>query len=98
MNLRSCLAGVSTWLGLPADVTAGLPRIELDGFRSCSVDQHTGILAYDREQIVVGLNTGNLKICGDGLEIRLMNRERLTIAGNITALTYTEGGLAACGR
>lgn len=98
MNLRSCLAGVSMWLGLPADVAAGLPRIELDGFRACSIDQHTGILEYSREQIVVGLNIGRVQICGHGLEIRLMHRDRLTIAGHITSLSYMEGGLAGCGR
>ena len=44
MNLRSMLAGASLRLGLPTDIAAGLPRVELNGFRECSVDQHTGIL------------------------------------------------------
>ena len=46
---------------------------------------------------MIGLNIGSLTVEGSGLEIRQMHRERLTIIGNITCLTYGEGGLRGCG-
>lgn len=98
MNLRSYLAGLSLRLGLPADVAAGLPRIELSGFHACSIDKHTGILEYTRERVVVGLNIGQLQIVGSGLEITHMHRERLSVTGSISGLLYTEGGAGGCGR
>ena len=58
-KLRSYLAAASVRLGLPMDIAAGLPHLEVNGFRECSVDRHTGILEYNRERIVIGLNTGN---------------------------------------
>ena len=97
MNLRSMLAGASLRLGLPTDIAAGLPRVELNGFRECSVDQHTGILEYNRERIVVGLTDGTLILEGCELEIRLMHRDRLTITGRIQCVQYEEGRSAACG-
>ena len=82
-KLRSYLAAASMRLGLPMDIAAGLPHLEVNGFRECSVDRHTGILEYNREKIVIGLNIGSLTVVGSGLEIRQMHRERLTIIGQI---------------
>lgn len=96
-KLRSYLASASMRLGLPVDIGAGLPHLEVNGFRECSVDRHTGILEYNRERIVIGLLTGSLTVVGSGLEIRQMHRERLTITGKIDCLTYGEGGLRGCG-
>ena len=96
-KLRSYLAAASMRLGLPMDIAAGLPHLEVNGFRECSVDRHTGILEYNRERIVIGLNIGSLTVVGSGLEIRQMHRERLTIIGQIASLTYGEGGLRGCG-
>ena len=47
-KLRSYLAAASMRLGLPMDIAAGLPHLEVNGFRECSVDRHTGILEYNR--------------------------------------------------
>ena len=95
-KLRSYLAAASVRLGLPMDIAAGLPHLEVNGFRECSVDRHTGILEYNRERIVIGLNIGSLTVVGSGLEIRQMHRERLTIIGQIDCLTYGSGFFSAC--
>ena len=97
MKLRSYLAAAAMRLGLPADIAAGLPHMEVNGFQACSIDRHTGILEYDQERIVVGLNTGSLVVTGHALQIQRMHRERLTITGRIACLTYTDGGAAGCG-
>ena len=44
VKLRSYLAAAAMKLGLPADIAAGLPHMEVNGFQECSVDRHTGIL------------------------------------------------------
>lgn len=96
-KLRSYLAAASMRLGLPVDIAAGLPHIEVNGFRECAVDRHTGILEYNRERVVIGLLAGRLTVIGSGLEIRQMHRERLTVTGCITCLTYQEEGKRGCG-
>ena len=60
MKFRGILTKLAERLDLPPDIAAGLPRIELDGFSACSLDRHSGILAYDREHIVIALNIGAL--------------------------------------
>ena len=85
------------FLHLPADIAAGLPHMEVNGFQECSVDRHTGILEYNEERIVIGLNIGCLVVTGHALQIQRMHRERLTITGRITCLTYGDGGTAGCG-
>ena len=86
MKLRSYLAAAAMKLGLPADIAAGLPHMEVNG-----------ILEYNEERIVVGLNIGCLVVTGHALQIQRMHRERLTITGRITCLTYGDGGTAGCG-
>lgn len=89
--MRKLLTKISQKIALPADVAAGLPHIELNGFCECSLDRHTGILEYEKEQIVVALNIGTLTIQGQGLELRQMHRERLTVTGQIEALVLSGG-------
>ena len=84
MKLRSYLAAAAMKLGLPADIAAGLPHMEVNGFQECSIDRHTGILEYNEERIVIGLNIGCLVVTGHALQIQRMHRERLTITGRIT--------------
>ena len=92
MKFRGILTKLAERLDLPPDIAAGLPRIELDGFSACSLDRHSGILAYDRDHIVIALNIGALTIEGRGLELRQMHRERLRVTGTITRMTFGGGG------
>ncbi len=92
MNLRSALEKISTRLGIPADIGAGLPRLECIGFSECSVNQNVGILEYERERIVAELNTGVLTIDGEGLQIRQMRRDGLIVCGTIRTLTFERRG------
>ena len=77
VKLRSYLAAASVRLGLPMDIAAGLPHLEVNGFRECSVDRHTGILEYNRERIVIGLNIGSLTVVGSGLNTLWVRKLKL---------------------
>ncbi len=92
MGMRTMLTRLAGKLDLPADIAAGLPRITLNGFAECSLDQHRGILEYSTERIVVALNIGELTVEGQKLELRQMHRERLCITGRIERLSF--GGAA----
>ena len=71
---------------LPADVVAGLPRLELVGDRELRMENHKGILAYGTQEIHVSGGVFGVKVCGDGLELRVMNALELLITGHITAI------------
>ena len=95
MKLRTFLTRLAEKSGLPADIAAGLPHMELNGFSECALDRHRGIVEYSRERIVVALNIGDVTLEGQGLELRQMHRERLCVTGRIERIS--SGGDGGCG-
>jgi len=71
---------------LPADVIAGVPRLELVGDRELRMENHKGILAYGTQEIHVSGGIFGVKICGDDLELRVMNGLELLITGQISSI------------
>lgn len=88
---REMLTKLSQKLELPLDIAVGVPHIEINGFGECSLDCHTGILEYEKHEIVVAVNIGVVTIQGCGLELRLMQKERLTVTGEIHAVFFSGG-------
>lgn len=70
-------------LELPADVVAGLPRVELTGDRELRMENHRGILSYGAEEIRISGGRLIVKVRGEGLELRAMNAGELLITGAI---------------
>lgn len=81
------LASAADKLDLPADIVAGQPRIELIGSRRCSVEPHRGLLEYARQLVSVDSAVGKVRIEGMDLEIIQMNRERITVSGEIFSVS-----------
>lgn len=91
-KFKKLLERAAQRLELPADIAAELPHIEINGFSACSLDCHRAILAYEPEKIVIRVNTGTVTIEGAGLELRHMHRDRLSVTGEIHALTFAGEG------
>ena len=87
---RKILEKAAQKLALPADVAAGVPHLSMNGFSECSLDCHNGILEYEKDEIVVSVNTGTVTIRGIDLEVRLRHRDCLSVSGKITALEFSE--------
>lgn len=79
---------VAELFDLPADVVAGLPRLEMVGSRQLYVEHHAGILAYSEEQIDVNTSAGVLRIRGERLSLLAMTAEELRIGGSIAAVEW----------
>ena len=88
---RQFLENAAGRLDLPADVLAGVPRMEMTGFREFSIEPHQGLVEYEREQISISSDLGRIRILGSGLTIKLMNRQRITVCGNMAAVVLGEG-------
>ena len=89
---RKFLVNTASLLELPADVLAGVPKIEVVGFRECSIEPHKGLLEYEKEQIIIETELGKVCILGSGLTIKLMNSSRITVRGQMYAVELQEGG------
>ena len=69
---------------LPADVVAGVPRVELVGDGELRMENHRGILAYGPQEIHISGGVFGVRVCGEELELRTMNALELLITGHIT--------------
>ena len=84
------LTAVAELFDLPADVVAGLPRLEMVGSRQLYLEHHTGLLAYSGERIDANTAMGVLRVRGEGLTLLAMTAEELRIGGRIDALEWVE--------
>lgn len=68
---------------------AGLPRVEMTGRHELRMENHRGILAYGREEIIVSGGKLLVKVRGEGLELRAMTAGELLITGTILSVELT---------
>ena len=73
---------------LPADVVAGLPRLEMVGSRQLYLEHHTGLLAYTEEQIDANTPAGVLRVRGERLTLLAMTAGELRIGGRIDSVEW----------
>ena len=85
------LNAVAELFDLPADVVAGLPRLEMVGSRQLYLEHHAGILAYGNDQIDTNTIMGVLRVKGEGLTLLAMTAEELRIGGKISAVEWLGG-------
>lgn len=79
---------VAELFDLPADVIAGLPRLEMVGSRQLYLEHHTGILSYSDVQIDVNTGNGVLRVKGERLTLLAMTAGELRIGGRILSLEW----------
>ena len=85
------LEGVAELFDLPADVVAGLPRLEMVGQRQLYLEHHSGILSYSEEQIDANTPAGVLRVRGSRLTLLAMTAEELRIGGKIDLVEWVSG-------
>lgn len=81
---ETALARCAEALDLPADVVAGLPRIELTAGRELYLVRHQGILSYSETQIDVNAGELLVRVSGEELQLLAMTEEELRIGGEVT--------------
>ena len=74
---------------LPADVIAGVPKLEVVGDREFRMENHRGILSCSGEEIHISGGIYLVKISGHNLEVRAMTGLEVLITGKIDAVELT---------
>ncbi len=77
-------------LELPKDLVLDLPRLVVIGQRELYLENHKGIIEYGDSCIKINLSRGLLEIEGEGLEIKLIMPDEVTITGLINCLRFVE--------
>lgn len=71
---------------LPADVIAGVPKLELTGDSEFRMENHKGILSCSEEEIHISGGIYLVKITGQDLEVRSMTGFEVLITGKISTV------------
>ena len=82
------LGTVAELFDLPADIIAGLPRLEMVGGRQLYLEHHTGLLSYIDTQIDANTIAGVLRVRGERLTLLAMTAGELRIGGSIAAVEW----------
>ena len=69
----------------------GVPLLELSGQRRVLIENHHGVTEYSQQEICVKVCFGLFCICGTGLELASMSKERLVITGCIDTVRLLKG-------
>ena len=75
-------------LSLPADVLAGVPKVTVTGARRVLVENHRGLLRYERDIIEISGGRVMLRVRGENMELVVMRRSDLLIEGEIFSAEF----------
>ena len=79
---------LSELLDLPKDVVLNLPRISVVGDVQLLIENHRGLLEYDPDHVLVGMNEGRLLIRGRDLILGVVHADEMTITGQLTSIEF----------
>ena len=74
---------------LPADVIAGVPKLEITGDGEFRMENHRGILSCSEDEIHISGGIYLVKISGQELEVRAMTGFEVLITGKIFCVELT---------
>ncbi len=74
---------------LPADVIAGVPKLEVVGDREFRMENHKGILSCSENEIHISGGIYLVKVSGQHLEVRAMTGLELLVTGKIQSVELT---------
>lgn len=83
---------VARFFDLPPETVSEVPRLTVTGCDSALVENHKGILSYDRERLEVGGGAVKLVILGEQLELTAMDHGELTLRGQLLSVVFEQEG------
>ncbi len=64
----------------------GVVKVTLTGSGQALVEDHRGLLSYSRERVEIDARAHRVRIDGEGLELKAMDREALLVTGRILSV------------
>lgn len=77
---------------LHGEALPGVPLVEVAGENRVLIECHCGVTEYSTERICVKVKYGHVCVCGSGLELTIMTKERVVISGCIHAVQLNRRG------
>lgn len=71
---------------------SGVTLVEIAGDCRVLVEQHRGVLEYDRDKVRIKATFGCIVVCGHGLCLAQMTNSNLVISGRILSVSMERRG------
>lgn len=75
-------------LDLPKDVFLDFPKITLVGKQEITIENHKGVLIFEKNIIRINSKVGPIAINGDSFQILYISSLTITISGNFESVKY----------
>lgn len=75
-------------LDLPKDVLLDVPKIIVIGRNEVTIENHKGILIFERDKIKINTNMSPIEIKGSQFEILYIAASTITIKGYFDSIEY----------
>ncbi|GAB6169643.1 sporulation protein YqfC [Clostridium carnis] len=79
---------LSEKLDLPKDVLLNLPKITILGDGEITIENHKGIIAFERSMIKVNTKNIPITIFGENFEILYIGESTIAISGKFKSIAY----------
>lgn len=73
---------------LPKDVVLNLPKITIVGNNEITIENHKGIILFERDIIKVNTKVKVINIEGENFEILYIGDSTITISGRFKSVSY----------
>ena len=77
-------------LNLPGEILAGELKLSVTGGKRALLENHRGILSFDREQIILATQKGRVQLRGENLYLAEMCEDWLVVCGKIRMMEWEE--------
>jgi sporulation protein YqfC len=81
---------VAGFLEIPLDTVADWPRIVMDANRDVTIQNHRGVIEYDRNTVRLNTKLGEIKISGVNLALVSAVKDEIVIEGKIVRVELTD--------
>ncbi len=75
-------------LDLPKDIVLNVPKITIIGNDEITIENHKGIVLFDRNSIKVNTKVKVINIEGENFEILYIGDSTITISGKFKSISY----------
>lgn len=75
-------------LDMPKDIIMGLPKITITGDEEITIENHKGIILFERSLIKINTKIKAINIQGENFEILYIGDSTITISGKFNSVIY----------
>lgn len=75
-------------LDIPKDIILNLPKITITGDEQITIENHKGIILFERNLIKINTKVRPINIHGENFEILYIGDSTITISGKFNSVIY----------